>query len=150
MGVERHLLLIEDNPDEEALILHALQQFQMSQHAVVARDGIEALQRLALDAHTLPPREAAIPAAIVMDLQLPRVEGFELLRRVRAAEHTNLVPVIILTAAARPEEIREAYRLGANSVVIKPVQLERFVDAVGRIATYWLKINRPSASPSGF
>lgn len=148
MLAESNLLLVEDNPDEEALMLHALQQYGLGHRAIVARDGVEALHRLCPENDLRP--SPAPPAALVTDLKLPRLDGFELLRRVRADERTCLTPVIILTGSASPEDIREAYRLGANSFIVKPAGLDRYVDTLGLLARYWLKVNLAARNPGPY
>lgn len=141
MIAERHLLLVEDNPDDEALIMHALQQFELAHRVRIARDGVEALECLHSGHKGRQNGQPALPAALITDLKLPRLDGFELLRRVRADEHSCLMPIIILSTSAPPEEVREAYRLGANSFVVKPTNLDRFVDTMGLLARYWLNVN---------
>lgn len=147
MIAERHLLLVEDNPDDEALIVHALQQYELAHRVLIARDGVAALAYLRPESGGRQDGQPALPAALITDLKLPRLDGFELLRRVRADEHSCLMPIIVLSTSAHPEEVREAYRLGANSFVVKPTNLDHFVDTVGLLARYWLNINTTAPLP---
>ncbi len=139
MPNERPILLVEDNPDDEALALRAFSKNSVSNSLVVARDGVEAIHYLfgSGDGRDLP----ALPAVILLDLKLPRIDGLEVLRRIRADARTTLLPVVILTTSRERQDIHEAYRLGANSYIRKPVDFERFIQVVGQIGVYWLSLN---------
>lgn len=141
MSEERPILLIEDNPDDEALALRVFNRSEIPNPVVVLRDGVEALEYL-----FGPKAESggAKPALVLLDLKLPRLDGLELLRRIRADERTALVPVVVLTSSSEPRDIQESYRLGANSYIRKPVDFERFLEALGRIGGYWLSFNEPA------
>ena len=137
---ERSILLVEDNPDDELLMLRALAKNGMAGEVVVARDGGEALDFL------FPPGRAgrsedAMPRLILLDLKLPRLNGFEVLERVRADERTRLLPVVILTSSRERRDVLEGYGLGANSYVRKPVDFKRFLEVVGQLMLYWLGLN---------
>jgi two-component system response regulator len=141
MPTKRPILLVEDNPDDEALALRAFAKAEIDHPVVVARDGQEALDYLfATGAHSTR-NPARTPAVILLDLKLPRLDGREVLRRIRADEHTRHVPVVVLSTSRQPEDIHEAHALGANSYVRKPVDFERFLAALGQLAQYWLNIN---------
>ncbi len=137
------ILLVEDNPDDEALTLRAFGKNRISNKVVVARDGVEALDYLfATGSHA--GRDPALPAVILLDLKLPRIDGLEVLRRVRAEPRTSLLPVVILTTSKEQQDILDGYRLGANSYIRKPVDFEKFIHAVGQLGLYWLVLNEPA------
>ena len=141
------ILLVEDNPDDELLTLRALRRNGVTNEVVVARDGVEALDFLfASGSHS--GRDAGVmPELILLDLKLPRVDGFEVLRRLRSDERTRLLPVVILTSSKEQQDMLEGYGLGANSYVRKPVNFEQFVRAVEQLKLYWLVLNE--APPGG-
>ena len=135
------ILLVEDNPDDEALTLRALKKSNVMNEVVVARDGVEALDYL-FAAGTHAGRDAAVmPQVVLLDLKLPRVDGLEVLRRMRADERTRLLPVVVLTTSSEQRDIVESYRLGANSYIRKPVDFVQFADAVRQLGLYWLLMN---------
>ena len=134
MDATKMILLVEDNADDEALALRAFRHNQMNNPVVVVRDGAEALDYLfAVD--------SAQPAVIFLDLKLPKVDGLEVLRRIRSDERTRLAPVVILTSSREDGDILSSYRLGANSYVRKPVNFDEFLMAVHQLGTYWLGLN---------
>jgi two-component system response regulator len=137
------ILLVEDNPDDEVLTLRALRRANVGNDIVVARDGVEALDYLfATGAHT--GRDVrALPHVMLLDLKLPRIDGLEVLRRVRADERTRVLPVVILTSSIEERDRIDGYRLGANSYVRKPVDFTEFVEAVRQLGLYWLLLNQP-------
>ena len=131
----RNILLVEDNPDDEALTLRALSRHNVKAQVIVVHDGQEALEWLA-DADEPP-------ALILLDLQLPKIDGLEVLRRLRANPRTAPVPVVILTSSKEDRDRAGGYRGGANSYVQKPVDFAEFVDAVRQLGVYWLVLNQP-------
>jgi two-component system response regulator len=134
------ILLIEDNPQDAELALRALRQAKIANHIHVARDGAEALEILFGEAsHSL---EAA-PKVILLDLKLPKIDGLEVLRRVKSDPRTKLIPVVVLTSSREQNDIVESYRLGVNSYIVKPVDFERFAEAVQKAGMYWLLLNQP-------
>lgn len=137
---EKPILLVEDNPDDEVLTLRAFSKNQITNPVVVARDGVEALDYL-FRTGSHAGREPAAPAVMLLDLKLPRIDGLEVLRRVRADERTALLPVVILTTSREQQDISEAYSLGANSYIRKPVDFDKFIQAIGQIGLYWLGLN---------
>ncbi|MCB1917881.1 MAG: response regulator [Rhodocyclaceae bacterium] len=145
MANERPILLVEDNPDDEALTLRAFGKNKISNPVVVARDGVEALDYLFGTGAHAGRDTSVMPAVILLDLKLPRIDGLEVLRRIRAGEHTSLLPVVVLTTSKEQQDISEAYRLGANSYIRKPVDFERFIQAVGQLGVYWLSLNEPAS-----
>jgi len=144
MANERPILLVEDNPDDEALTLRAFGKNKITNPVVVARDGVEALDYLFGSGAHAGRDTSVMPAVILLDLKLPRIDGLEVLRRIRAGENTSLLPVVVLTTSKEQQDISEAYRLGANSYIRKPVDFERFIQAVGQLGVYWLSLNEPA------
>ena len=143
MASERPILLVEDNPDDEALTLRAFNKNRISNPVVVSRDGVEALDYLFGNGHHAGRDLSVMPAVVLLDLKLPRIDGLEVLRRIRANERTSLLPVVILTTSKEQQDIYEGYSLGANSYIRKPVDFEKFIQAVGQLGLYWLVLNEP-------
>lgn len=141
MAKNKTILLVEDNPDDEALTLRALKKNNVMNQVIVARDGIEALDYLfAREEHAKrDPRE--LPTMILLDLKLPRLDGLQVLREIRANEKTRLLPVIILTSSREQQDLVAGYSLGANSYIRKPVDFDQFLDAVKQLGLYWLVLN---------
>ncbi len=141
MPNERAILLVEDNPDDEALTLHALSRGGITRPVVVVHDGVEAIDFLFGTGIHAGRRTEHLPAVVLLDLKLPRVDGMEVLRRIRADARTALLPVVILTTSRESLDLRQAYSLGANSYIRKPVDFERFERAIALIGAYWLELN---------
>lgn len=141
------ILLVEDNPDDVALTLRALKANNITNDVVVAPDGVKALDYLFGVEGGSGPEE--LPAVVLLDLKLPKVNGLEVLRRIRADERTRLLPVVILTSSDEERDIIDGYSLGANSYVRKPVNFVEFTQAAKQLGLYWLLINRPPPSPRG-
>ena len=138
---DKIILLVEDNPDDELLTLRALKKNGVLNEVVVARDGVEALDFL-FGTGTYAGRDTGVmPQLILLDLKLPRIDGLEVLRRLRADERTRLLPVVILTSSREQQDMVDGYGLGANSYVRKPVNFEQFVSAVEQLKLYWLVLN---------
>jgi two-component system, response regulator len=133
----RLILLVEDNPDDVALTLRALKKNNILNPITVATDGAEALQFL-LDGNGT---DLKAPGLILLDLKLPKVEGLEVLRRIRADERTKLIPVVVLTSSKLDEDIITSYRNGANAYVRKPVNFAEFADAIKTLGLFWLLLN---------
>jgi len=135
------ILLVEDNPDDEALTLRAFRKNNVTNEVVVARDGVEALDYL-FGTGTYANRDVTLlPQVVILDLKLPKIDGLEVLRRMRAAPQTKLLPVVILTSSKEERDLLDGYGLGANSYVRKPVDFAEFVDAVRQLGLYWLLLN---------
>jgi CheY-like chemotaxis protein len=140
------ILLVEDNPKDEALTLRALKKNNFCNQIVVARDGVEALDYLIpSDGSPLRP----VPQLILLDLKLPKVDGLEVLQRLRANARTRHVPVVILTSSTEEKDLLRGYALGTNSYVRKPIDFAEFVDAVKQVGLYWLLLNRPAPAADG-
>ena len=138
----RTILLVEDNPDDEALTLRALRRANVGNEIVVLRDGAEVLDYL-FGTGAWTGKTPALPQVVLLDLKLPKIDGLEVLRRIRAAPRTQLLPVVILTSSSEERDRIEGYRLGANSYVRKPVEFGAFAEAVRTLGLYWLLLNEP-------
>jgi two-component system, response regulator len=132
------ILLVEDNPDDQKLTLRAFKKSNIENEIVTARDGAEALDYL-LGNQAQPAKE--LPALILLDLNLPKVSGLEVLRRVRSDERTKYLPIVILTSSKEEEDIVHGYALGANAYVRKPVEFSQFVEAARTLGLFWLLLN---------
>src|SRR5262249_37410365 len=136
----RTLLLVEDNPDDEALTLRALRKHGVARNVTVAHDGVEALEML-LGPGAPEAGDPAMPAVVLLDLLLPRMDGLTLLAHLRADERTRRLPVVILTSSKDEDDVARGYALGANSYVRKPVDYLEFAEAARQIGAYWLGLN---------
>ncbi len=143
--IETHkpILLVEDNPDDEALTLRALKKNNIKNDVVVAHDGAEALEYLFGTGKYSGRNTDLTPQVVLLDLKLPKVEGLEVLRRVRADTRTKLLPIVILTSSNEEQDRIDGYGLGANSYVRKPVDFSQFIDAARQLGLYWLVLNEP-------
>jgi CheY-like chemotaxis protein len=141
------ILLVEDNPDDEALTLRALHKNRVSNPVIIVHDGVEALEFLFGEGIYAGRNIADLPAVILLDLKLPRLDGLEVLRRLRMDERTSVIPVVVLTTSNEDKDILNSYALGANSYVRKPVDFDQFTEAVGKLGMYWLLVNEPPSSP---
>jgi two-component system, response regulator len=137
------ILLIEDNPDDEELTLLAFEQSRINSEVVVARDGVEALDYLFATGIFAGRNLDIMPALVLLDLQLPRVNGLEVLQRLRSNNRTKLLPVVILTTSNEQQDLINSYKLGCNSYIRKPVDFEQFQIAVQQLGMYWLLLNEP-------
>ncbi|HYT71281.1 MAG TPA: response regulator [Gemmatimonadales bacterium] len=131
------VLLVEDDPNDVELALRALKQHHLANRIVVARDGVEALEIL------FSEELGTLPKVVVLDLNLPKVGGLEVLRRVKGDERTKRVPVVVLTSSREEPDVAESYRLGVNSYIVKPIDFESFSRAVADVGLYWLLLNDP-------
>ena len=138
---DKVILLVEDNPDDELLTLRALRKNNVFNKVVVARDGVEALDYLFGTGEYAGRDTAVMPQLILLDLKLPKIDGLEVLKRLRADERTRLLPVVILTSSREQQDMLDGYGLGANSYVRKPVNFEQFVQAIEQLKLYWLILN---------
>lgn len=141
----KRILLVEDDPDDELLILRSLEKSNVANEVVVVRDGQEALDYM-LGAGAYAGREVSdLPAVVLLDLHLPKVDGLEVLRRLRADARTRSQPVVILTSSDEQRDRVQSYDLGVNSYVCKPVEFDEFSQAVRSLGLYWLLLNKPPA-----
>ena len=144
---KRVILLVEDNPDDEALTLRALKKNNIRNEVVVARDGVEALDYLFGTGAYAGRDTSDLPQVVLLDLKLPRIDGLEVLRRLRADVRTAILPVVILTSSKEEQDLINGYRLGANSYIRKPVDFLQFTESVRNLGLYWLVMNE--APPTG-
>ena len=138
-----NILLVEDNPDDVELTLRSLQKQNIANEVVVVRDGAEALDYLFTTGTYAERDKSIMPTVILLDLKLPKVDGLEVLRRLRADERTKLLPVVIFTSSKEEQDMLNSYKLGANSYVRKPVDFKQFSDAMNQLGLYWLLLNEP-------
>ncbi len=145
----KSILLVEDNPDDEILALRALKNNHLLDEVVVVHDGVEALDYLFCNGIYAGRDKTIMPQLILLDLKLPRMDGLELLQRIRTDDRTKLLPVVILTSSNEERDLFNSYRLGANSYVRKPVNFIQFTEAIHQIKLYWLILNElpPSGGP---
>lgn len=136
------ILLVEDNPDDVDLTLRAFAKSNIANEVVVARDGVEALDYLFATGPHAGRASAPLPQLVLLDLKLPRIDGLEVLERVRANPRTRLLPVVILTSSTEERDLEKGYTLGANSYIRKPVAFQELVEAVRHLGLYWLLLNQ--------
>ena len=141
MEESKTILLVEDNADDEALTLRALKKNNIRNEVVVAHDGAEALEYLFATGKYAGRNTNVLPQVVLLDLKLPKIEGLEVLRRVRADQRTRLLPVVILTSSNEEQDRIDGYGMGANSYVRKPVDFTQFLDAARHLGLYWLVLN---------
>jgi CheY-like chemotaxis protein len=142
-GDSRVILLVEDNPDDEALAIRALKRHHIGNEIVIAHDGVEALDYL-FGTGMYAERDTALkPAVVLLDLKLPRIDGLEVLRRLRENESTKLLPVVVLTTSSEEQDLLDSYSLGCNSYIRKPVDFLQFSEAIRQLGMYWLLMNQP-------
>jgi CheY-like chemotaxis protein len=137
------ILLVEDNPDDEALAIRALKRNHISNQIVVARDGVEALDYLFGNGVHVGRDLSIKPTVILLDLKLPRIDGIEVLRRLREDDRTKLLPVVVLTTSSEEQDMLDSYSLGCNSYIRKPVDFIQFSEAIRQLGMYWLLMNEP-------
>ena len=140
---DKYILLVEDNPDDELLTLRALRKNRVANEVVVVRDGAEALNYLFGEGDYADRDTNEMPAVILLDLKLPKIDGLEVLRRIREDKQTMLLPVVILTSSNEEQDLINGYMNGANSYLRKPIGFEEFAEVVRQLHLYWLVINEP-------
>jgi len=140
---EIEILLVEDSQDDLDMTLRALRKANLANKIQVARDGAEALDFIFCEGVQLGRKIESVPKVILLDLKLPKIDGFEVLRRVKGDPRTKTIPVVILTSSKEQKDVVESYNLGVNSYIVKPVNFEGFVTAVGELGMYWLLLNQP-------
>jgi two-component system, response regulator len=143
------ILLVEDNPDDEALTLRAFKKNNIGNEIIVAHDGVEALEFLFGTGAYEGRDTGELPELILLDLKLPKMDGLEVLRHLRADDRTKLLPIVILTSSKEEQDLVNGYSLGANSYVRKPVDFNQFIEAVRQLGLYWLVLNERPSSVSG-
>ena len=146
MSPRFEILLVEDNPNDLELTLRALKRHAIATRIEVVRDGAEALDFLFCEGEYAARRPEERPRVILLDLKLPKVDGLEVLERIRSDERTQTIPVVVLTSSREENDVVESYRRGGNSYIVKPVDFTKFADAVGQLGRYWAELNvLPSA-----
>ena len=143
----KDILLVEDNPDDVELTRIAFAEAKIANDLVVMRDGAQALDYLFARGDYADRDPADLPSIVLLDLNLPKVDGREVLQAIRANEATRSLPVVVLTTSAEPFDVEASYALGVNSYIQKPVDFERFVWAVKQVGLYWLVLNQPARTP---
>jgi CheY-like chemotaxis protein len=137
------LLLVEDNPEDLKMTLRALKKANLANHIHIARDGAEALQFIFCEGEYSGRKIENAPKVILLDLKLPKVDGKEVLERIKSDSRTKMIPVVVLTSSKEQSDVVESYNLGVNSYIVKPVNFERFAAAVQELGMYWLLHNQP-------
>lgn len=137
----KHILLVEDNPDDVKLTLRALKKNNILNEVVVAQDGVEATDYLFGSGKYAGRDISIMPQVVLLDLKMPKMDGLEVLHRIRSAEKTKLLPVVVLTTSSEDKDRVESYKLGANSYIRKPVDFNQFAEAVQQLGLYWLVLN---------
>ena len=137
------ILLVEDTPEDLELALRALRKANLANHIQIARDGVEAMEFIFAEAAHKERKIEDGPKVILLDLKLPKVDGMEVLRRVKSDPRTKAIPVVVLTSSKEQKDVVESYKLGVNSYIVKPVNFERFAAAVQELGMYWLLLNQP-------
>lgn len=140
---EIEILLVEDNVDDMEMTLRALRKTNVVNSIKVARDGAEALDFIFGEGSPVAQKVESVPKLILMDLKLPKVNGLEVLQRVKSDPRTKRIPIVILSSSMEQQDVVESYQLGVNSYVVKPVNFESFIEAVGKLGLYWLALNQP-------
>ncbi|HEX4798306.1 MAG TPA: response regulator [Burkholderiales bacterium] len=140
--MEKMIMLVEDNPDDEELTLRALRKANIANEVFVARDGTEALDFLFGTGRHAGLKTLPMPAVVLLDLKLPKLNGIDVLKRMRADPRTSLIPVVVLTSSSEDEDMVKSYRSGANSYVRKPVEFSAFANAVTQLGMYWMLLNQ--------
>ncbi len=146
---DKFILLVEDNPDDEALTIRALRKNNIVNEVVVVRDGAEALDYLFGSGAFAERDMSDMPAVILLDLRLPKIDGLEVLQRLRADDRTKLLPVVILTSSKEEKDLINGYLHGANSYIRKPVDFTQFVEVAGQLGLYWLVMNEAPPAVAG-
>jgi CheY-like chemotaxis protein len=142
MDALKHILLVEDDPKDIELTLTALEEYNLANEIVVARDGVEALDYL-YRRGKFEKHPVGYPVVILLDLKMPRLDGVQVLQRIKADEQLRLIPVVILTSSRESRDLEECYKLGANAYVVKPVRFTEFIEAIRQIGAFWVLINEP-------
>lgn len=139
---EIEILLVEDNPDDLEMTLRALRKANLANRIQIARDGAEALEFIFCQGAHAERRIEQVPKLVLLDLKLPKIDGLEVLRRVKSDARTKTIPVVILTSSKEQQDVLESYQSGVNSYIVKPVNFERFASAVQELGMYWLLLNQ--------
>lgn len=137
------ILLVEDNPQHVELTLRALNKHNLANKVLVAKDGAEALEFIFAEGAYSQRRIENGPKVILLDLKLPKVDGLEVLRRIKSDDRTKAIPVVVVTTSEQEQDVVETYKLGVNSYIVKPVSFDKFIQAVSELGFYWMLLNKP-------
>lgn len=137
------ILLVEDNPSDVELTLRAFKRHNLTNHVYVVKDGVEALDFLFRRGAYSHRKDKANPKVVLLDLKLPKVDGLEVLRKIKSDASTRAIPVVVLTSSREEKDIVESYSLGVNSYIVKPVDFDKFIDSVSQLGLYWMLLNEP-------
>ena len=140
---EAEILLVEDNPNDMELTLRAMNTYNLTNKIHVAKDGVEALEYVFAEGAYSRRDIKDKPQVILLDLKLPRIDGLEVLQKIKSDDRTNTIPVVVLTSSTEERDIIESYELGVNSYIVKPVDFDKFISAVSEIGLYWMLLNIP-------
>lgn len=140
---EVEILLVEDNMSDAELIIRSLRKVNLANHLVHVKDGAEALEFVFAKGAYSGRKKDSVPKVILLDIKMPKVDGIEVLRQLKASEDTKLIPVVIMTSSKEEQDVIRSYRLGVNSFVVKPVEFNDFAKAVSDLGLYWVLINQP-------
>jgi CheY-like chemotaxis protein len=141
------ILLVEDDPHDLELALRALRKSGISNRVEIARDGAEAIDYILCEGAHSARKISETPRVILLDLKLPKIDGLEVLRRVKGDPRTKMIPIVVLTSSKQQQDVVESYKLGVNSYIVKPVNFESFIEAVRHLGLYWLLLNQPPTLP---
>lgn len=147
--MQKSILLVEDNPNDEMLTIRALKKNNILNEVIVVRDGKQALDYLFAEGEHEGRDLENDPEVILLDLKLPKIDGLEVLKRIKSDKRTKLLPVVVLTTSNEDQDLLSSYELGANSYIRKPVDFDQFIKAIGQLGLYWLVLNEPPPSYSG-
>jgi len=142
MAKLKHILLVEDDPKDIELTLDALDEYNLSNEIVIARDGVDALDYL-YRRGTFAQRTGGNPVVILLDLKMPRMDGVEVLKQIKADQQLRVIPIVVLTSSRESRDLEECYKLGVNAYVVKPVRFSEFVEAIKQIGVFWALLNEP-------
>jgi two-component system, response regulator len=137
------ILLVEDNPSDAELTMLALKEKNLTNKLIHLKDGAEALEYIFATGNYASRKIDDLPKLILLDINLPKVNGIEVLQKIRSDERTKMIPVVILTSSKEDKDVIESYKLGVNSYIVKPVEFDKFRDAVGEVGLYWMLLNHP-------
>jgi len=140
---EVEILLVEDNPNDVELTLRALKKHNLTNRIHVVTDGVQALDFIFAEGEYAGRVNKTNPKVILLDLKLPKLDGLEVLKRVKSDEHTKVIPVVVLTCSREERDLLQSYKLGANSYLVKPVDFDKFMECVADLGLYWLLLNQP-------
>ena len=146
---DKIILLVEDNPDDEVLMVRAFKKNRITNEVIVAHDGVEALNYLFGEGAYQGRDTRIMPAVVLLDLKLPKIDGLEVLQRIRSEKSTMLLPVVILTSSKEECDVARGYQKGCNSCIRKPIDFNSFATSVGHLGMYWLLLNEPPVFPQG-